>query len=56
MQTNTPISLEELSNYILNKCYPVGTYYWTDNPANPSTLLGGGAVGTSKRCFHISCR
>ena len=55
MQTNTPISLEELSNYILNKCYPVGTYYWTDNPVNPSTLLGG-AVGTSKRCFHISRR
>lgn len=49
MQTNTPISLEELSNYILNKCYPVGSLYWTDNPVNPSTLLGGGAVDADKR-------
>lgn len=43
MLTSNPISIQELDEYILNKCYPVGTYYWTDNPANPSTLLGGGS-------------
>lgn len=42
MQTNTPISLEELSNFILNKCYPIGSLYWTEKEENPASLLGGG--------------
>nr|DAY64500.1 MAG TPA: baseplate protein [Caudoviricetes sp.] len=54
MQINTPISLEELSNYILNKCYPVGSLYWTDNPVNPSTLLGGGQWTQIKDKFILA--
>ena len=42
MQTNTPISLEELSNFILNKWYPIGSLYWTEKEENPTSLLGGG--------------
>lgn len=42
MQTNTPISLEELSNFILNKCYLIGSLYWTEKEENPASLLGGG--------------
>ena len=49
MITNNPISLEELSQYILDKCWPVGSYHWTENEGNPSVILGGGAVATDKR-------
>ncbi len=42
MQTNTPISLEELSNFILNKCYPIGSLYWTEKRRKSRLFIGGG--------------
>lgn len=54
MQTNTPISLEELSNFILNKCYPIGSLYWTEKEENPASLLGGGGWTQIKDKFILA--
>lgn len=35
------LSLSQLDQYILNKCYPIGTLYWSITNNDPSTFLGG---------------
>ena len=32
---------KECTKYFLDLCWPVGSYYWTNNSSSPETLFGG---------------
>lgn len=34
-------NLEDFEKYILERTHPVGSYYWSDDSTEPSTLFGG---------------
>ena len=33
--------IKEQTNYFLEKCWPIGSYYWTNNNNSPDKLFGG---------------
>lgn len=38
------VNLDEVKSLILDMCYPIGSYFISDNSTNPSIQLGGNGV------------